>query len=241
MVFIVVLFALLIQWFVNLEGRYRYNGWFNTYYLWVQKTIKIHFSWAKIAILVLPFVILVLLLDGMFKHFWGIAGQFIFNLLLLWYCTDYDGARDRAKKDNDIDHFFVFTFERVFAMVFWYALFGVLGASVYYMACILRITLKEQSSPYEKIAHQLRGLLDWIPLRLLGLTFALVGRFSATFAAVFKATFTGVGETRKQLVEWAHLSLEEGKTSAAALALVDRSLFVWLVVLALLSIGAWVG
>ena len=244
MIFTVVLITLLIQWFVNLEGRYRYNGWFSAYYFWINKTVKVPFPWLNVAIWILPFIILAVLLHGMFHHFWGIAGQFIFNLLLLWYCTDYDGAKDRAKKDNDMGSFFTFTFERVFAMIFWYAFLGVMGLTLYYMVCVVRNTLEQLNEHNQgswQVVNQLRGILDWVPLRIVGLTFALVGRFSTTFAAVFKATFTGVGETRKQVVEWAELALEEGHSLAAALALVDRTLLVWLVALALLSVGAWVG
>lgn len=245
MIFTIVLIALFVQWFVNLEGRYRHYNWFNWYYGVAHKKITISNAWLNVVYsLILPLIAL-FIVDAILVHFWGIVGQFIVSLVLVWYCLDYDGVKASAKQSSDLQYLFMMSFERVFAMIFWFALLNIYGIAIYYLVSVFKRSIKRQEAPDEKLLKaltQFQGIMDWVPLRLVGITFALVGKFGPGFTAVAKGLFTGLKNTHQQAVDWAMDALEPGEDEfKAGLLMVDRGLLVWLVVLALISIGAWVG
>lgn len=67
-------------------------------------------------------------------------------------------------------------FERYFPTLFWFALLGAPGALLYRL-CHLAAATPQGA---ERGALRLLWLLEWLPLRLLGLAFALVGDFATT-------------------------------------------------------------
>ena len=245
MIFTVVLIALFVQWFVNLDGRYRRYNWFQWLYGVLHKKANIENAWVNIVYsLIVPLVVLGIV-DGVLTHFWGVVGEFIVSLVLVWYCVDYDGVKAAAKKSSDLEFLLMMSFERVFAMIFWFALLNIFGIALYYLVAVFRRSIEKHEKPNASLLKaliQLQGIMDWIPLRLVGITFALVGRFGSGFAAVAKGFFSGLKNTHQQAVDWAMASLEAGEDEfKAGLLMVDRGLLIWLVVLALISIGAWVG
>ena len=84
-------------------------------------------------------------------------------------------------------------------------------------------------------------LLDWLPSRLLGLTYALVGRFAPSFNLWWQQ-LRKIGQNQALLsVGWglAALDLDEHSLlyarAAQAKAVVNRSLVVWVVVLSVFT------
>lgn len=74
-------------------------------------------------------------------------------------------------------------FEKMFVMIFWYMVAGPLGVMFTYICYQYRDA--SDTSPYPaagmQLIHTLLLIIEWIPLRLVGLTFCLVGDFEACF------------------------------------------------------------
>ncbi|MCO8164102.1 regulatory signaling modulator protein AmpE [Pseudomonas sp. 21LCFQ010] len=68
-------------------------------------------------------------------------------------------------------------YQGFFAVIFWYALLGPVAALAYRLLALS--AEKATSKPVAERAGQLRHAFDWIPVRLLAASFALVGNFAA--------------------------------------------------------------
>ncbi|MCO8166679.1 regulatory signaling modulator protein AmpE [Pseudomonas sp. 21LCFQ02] len=68
-------------------------------------------------------------------------------------------------------------YQGFFAVIFWYALLGPVAALAYRLLALS--AEKASSKPVAERAGQLRHAFDWIPVRLLAASFALVGNFAA--------------------------------------------------------------
>lgn len=67
---------------------------------------------------------------------------------------------------------------RLFGVLFWFVLLGPFGAVLYFLSQLARGRWEGQSdfiTPVERVVH----LLDWLPARTLGISFAVVGNFEA--------------------------------------------------------------
>ena len=73
-------------------------------------------------------------------------------------------------------------YQGFFAVIFWYALLGPLPALAYRL---LALAAEHSAQPaVAERAAQLRHALDWLPVRVLAASFALVGNFAAVSRAV---------------------------------------------------------
>jgi AmpE protein len=156
------------------------------------------------------------------------------------------------------DAIFVQANNRIFGVLFWFILLGPVGAWIFRVADMLRRrAVFESIRDYAANEHALSaietifGLLKWAPARLAMLGYMLTGNFDdarngwRTYqgaparaidrrndelsATVGKAAMTGV--------------LDEPSNSSAAaqnsMKLVTRTIFIWVIVLALLTIFGW--
>ncbi len=145
----------------------------------------------------------------------------------------------------------VTSFRRIFAVLFWYILFGPLGALFYLLLQQLIATGGLlQTGRSDAVAERLLAILEWVPVRMVALAFALAGDFVATFKVIKSRIFdqldadTGL-ELLKESASAAMLTSERvGKDidfAARASAelkelrgLLMRTHAVWVVVLALI-------
>lgn len=157
---------------------------------------------------------------------------------------------DALKSTSNVEQLLLLAYHQVFAMIFWYALIGPWGVGLYYVLIQLRTTLAKNELEYKDLLPLLvraQGIMDWVPVRLLGISFALVGHFSVLFPLWLKELPGKIDDSQDYVVDWGTKSLELSKPNdqeqtqtAAALALVERSVIVWLVALALISVGSWI-
>ena len=66
-------------------------------------------------------------------------------------------------------------YQSFFAVIFWYVLLGPLAALAYRLLAL--IVEHTQSDALRERAGQLRHAFDWLPVRALAVSFALVGNF----------------------------------------------------------------
>ncbi|MDH5710485.1 MAG: regulatory signaling modulator protein AmpE [Gammaproteobacteria bacterium] len=138
--------------------------------------------------------------------------------------------------------------ERVFSVLFWFALLGPLGAALYR----LTTDLCKQGSATEslqKAASLLHASMAWAPARLLAIGYALTGHFDGavhayhnrpteediTLANYDILVHTGLGALHGQE------GTDEISCIRSARGLVTRSILIWIAVLALLTLGGLLG
>ncbi|HLA74531.1 MAG TPA: regulatory signaling modulator protein AmpE [Gammaproteobacteria bacterium] len=154
--------------------------------------------------------------------------------------------------------------ERVLAVLFWFAVLGPVGAILYRLSCILRNgTAKEQhpAGEFAQAATRLHATLDWVPARLAALGYAVSGSFvdaignwrgsAGKWAGNWEASSVGVllasGMGALQLdVEHAEGATEldvQGEINQikSAQALIWRTLVVWILIIALMTLAGWAG
>ena len=150
------------------------------------------------------------------------------------------------------------SFERMFVLFFWYMCAGALGILFSYISYQLRDSHREQQQQKQvDFISLIIQILEWIPLRLLALTFSLAGNFVQCFENVRASFWRFSIETNNADLLYGYASsaasgmavssaAEEGletevedRESAeiqAILGLLERSQAIWLSVLALITI-----
>lgn len=159
----------------------------------------------------------------------------------------------------------------VFGVMFWFLILpGPSGALLYRMAAVLEEKWgerpREEYGDFGRYAHRMFHYLDWIPVRLTALGFAVVGDFEdAVYCWRSQATAwsrpeqgivlaSGAGAVGVRLGETLHhhgtvsfrpevgLGDEADVNSmASAAGLVWRAVVLWMFILALITIARWVG
>lgn len=139
---------------------------------------------------------------------------------------------------------FVEANKRIFAAVFWFVVFGPLGAVLYRS---IALCAEQSELGLTQAATQVQRLLDWIPVRILTFLFALGGHFTRVFALWRSEIKTGVNGNDKILTDCGIAALdmrdsnrlpEDGSAEKAALDLLDRVFVMGLVVLAIIVLAA---
>ncbi len=155
--------------------------------------------------------------------------------------------------------------ERLFSVIFWFVLLGPLGAILYRLSWLLHSHPAPgwaDDDAFQGAARRLQGILDWLPVRLLAIGYALTGSFEdaihewrdheqATSADIGKTNqtilrYAGYGAVHIDRFESAVTEGEEHRLETTAIrtarGLVLRSLLAWVIVIALLSLAglaAW--
>ncbi len=137
--------------------------------------------------------------------------------------------------------------ERIFSVLFWFVVLGPVGAVIYRM--LTNMSKRDEIDSLLKVTQLSQGLITWIPAHMLAAGYALTGHFDGAFRAYQSRpkesdlsltnydvlVTTGLGALRGQEVT------DEISSIKAARDLVTRSIMVWIAVLALLTMGGWLG
>lgn len=154
-------------------------------------------------------------------------------------------------------------FEKMFVMFFWYMLTGPLGIMFCYVSYQLRDTQHENHADSEgELVSRIIYLLEWLPLRLLAITFSLAGNFVHCFENLKQSfwEFNPAVDAAARLHSYASCALSEVASDEPAetgerqstndeqwiagqereienlQALLERSQFIWLAILALMTL-----
>lgn len=264
MTLIIILVAIVLQRFLKFNSYSRQFNWASPYFQLMNSKVKqitAGHGLLGVAILVVPIVLVSAILFGVAYGIFGLIGTGVLQLALVWYCLD---ARDIRKEPYDnatSESLLLKSYQHLFAILFWYGVFGPVGLVLYISVSHLssvvpkaiapaaetsgeEVSTQSSASLHEYLLKTL-GVLDWVPARLLGLSFALVGNFGDVFKLWFQKLFHGIQDPQRLVVEWGTAALKsesvEGGALESSINLIDRSLLIWLVVILLLTVGVIVG
>ncbi len=143
--------------------------------------------------------------------------------------------------------------DRLFAVIFWFALLGPLGAVLFRVADIMatRARVDCPGGAYARAVQALKSVLAWVPVHLLALTYALAGNFDETLQAIRnsyhdvkvhfldpdfgvlahagRATLSAIKEDGNEEVAILH----------AAVDIIWRSVVIWLAVIGVVTLLGW--
>jgi AmpE protein len=143
-------------------------------------------------------------------------------------------------------------FERWFAVVFWFLLLGPVGALGYRLSYLCG--RNENLSPEDRLlALRFVHYLDWVPVRLLVLSFALTGNFVDGFNRLWQKIYdnqpaselldccalSAISASQEQQVYPADKTqfIEYGRQEILALqSLLTRCVICWLVIIAVITL-----
>jgi AmpE protein len=155
---------------------------------------------------------------------------------------------------------FVQANNRVFGVLFWFALLGPFGALAFRITDLMRreaiLRAARADAPpaaqsVRDVCQRLHGVIAFVPARLLALTYGVAGSFEESFAgwrSYLASESDHFFDANDRLlvhagrgalgVAWERAG-DEAERARSALALADAALAVWLVVLALLTLVEW--
>ena len=193
----------------------------------------------------------------------GNFNEILSTYLRNWYQGDLEAAERAAApllaKDasggSDGLHERVFrgaaycAFERLFAVLFWFVLLGVPGALLYRLSALYA---ERRDEGDRATAERWLWLLEWLPVRVMGFTFAIVGNFAGCYRAWRQCLTCRERRTDEVLEAYlegalggidagecsAGLEVAEGQRFCGAQleglqSLLSRALLLWITVLAL--------
>ncbi len=135
-------------------------------------------------------------------------------------------------------------YERWFAVVFYFLLGGLAGALVYRLVHLLAD--RAESAEERDVNATLLAILDWLPVRVLALAFAVTGNFVQTLEPLVESVRDWQQSARGLLVEAAEAALGPANPDTASdpvkcrtrelQKLLQRSAAAWIAALALFTI-----
>jgi membrane protein required for beta-lactamase induction len=136
----------------------------------------------------------------------------------------------------------------VFSVLFWYMLFGVFGAVVYFLVHRIVHEAAHKDSDvaeYSEASQVVQSIMDWVPVRLAGLSFGAVGAFGALLNQWMKNIAGGLDLQQKLplIFGLSALNADVEKSDKAnveenqgLLGLVFKAELVWVVAIALITL-----
>lgn len=213
MSFLVLLLVLWIEKFSALRQRLQRDGFFLGELARLERSGKTHPWWALGILVLLPVALVALLVHALEPVAYGLL-VFPIHLLVLiyslgrgdvkaslgafrdaWRRGDEQAALHVAERDLGLaadnetmlierveGHLLWQAYQSLFAVIFWYFLLGPAIALGYRLLALTAAHARNEA--LRDCAGQVRHAFDWLPVRLLALSFALVGNFVAVSRAL---------------------------------------------------------
>ncbi len=172
----------------------------------------------------------------------------LFTLVVVLYTlgSNFYGTREERELDDSVEGGCARANNYLFAIVFWTAVLGPAGAVLYRLSEYL--TEDDYGLGWQAGAQKWLQLLDWLPMRLIGLGFAFVGHFNAAITIWLDRFIGGLASSLPLVTHCADAVLkatsksgggdtgEEKGGGNALYALFDRIIILWLVVIAVIAL-----
>lgn len=152
-------------------ARFRSTAWLNTYVIKssnILERMSVAQGYLVILSMVLPLCIALFLLKLFFGMLFGSLGTVLFLTIALFY---FLGNRDIGQNQSG----YVVVHETSFGVLFWFAILGPIGAFLYWFL------VASMSAQFGRSLIVLHALAAWIPARITGFIYALMGNFTPGF------------------------------------------------------------
>lgn len=288
---VALLMVLALERFWPLGRYVRHDGWFVAVQNWMDHNVLDSAARYFCAVLIPAFIIalIICLFENQFWGVLGFLcnvfvllyvigrGQLtekIENYLSDWRTGDVQGAALYAQTHLGIDREFVENAAELqhkvrnhilycgltdfFVIVFWYLVLGVFGALVAFFTQLYVLYATGEARQWSQKA---RHIIEWIPARLLGLTFAFAGNFGTCFGEWVEY----ISQTKMSNMDFLTVcgvsaigltdivEEEEGKSDEpsrdylykseqeirALVDLIQRSRYVWVAIIAVAIVLGW--
>ncbi|UXZ45236.1 regulatory signaling modulator protein AmpE [Pseudomonas soli] len=208
MSFLVLVLALWVEKFSALRQRLQRDGFYLGELVRLERSGKVHPWWTLSILILAPVALLVLLLHVLEPVAYGLLALPVHLLVLVyslgrgdvkaalgpfrdaWRRGDEQAALHVAERDLGLaaddaqslikrvqGHLLWQAYQSFFAVIFWYFLLGPAAALAYRL---MALTMDNSRQPaLQSLAGQLRHAMDWLPVRVMTVSFALVGNFVA--------------------------------------------------------------
>ncbi|MBI6954465.1 AmpE protein [Pseudomonas sp. TE6288] len=208
MSFLVLVLALWVEKFSALRQRLQRDSFYLGELVRLERSGKVHPWWTLSILILAPVALLVLLLHVLEPVAYGLLALPVHLLVLIyslgrgdvkaalgpfrdaWRRGDEQAALHVAERDLGLaaddaqslikrvqGHLLWQAYQSFFAVIFWYFLLGPAAALAYRL---LALTMDNSRQPaLQSLAGQLRHAMDWLPVRVMTVSFALVGNFVA--------------------------------------------------------------
>jgi len=242
---IIILLSLALEHFYPHLSHLRKDNFLVSIQAWWAKYFSGTSLWRPSLAVVLglvPIIVLIILVRLLLASLlFGFLG-YIFDVIVLWYLlrNEEKTASDNEEIVGDYQSaLFWRAHEQRFAILFWYCVLGIWAAALYRLLTVLQEHAQPEDNPYHfalPVIAQWHGVLAWLPARVTALSYALVGNFVPAFSCWQQQAWQR-GESFQLLINCGEAALDEREDSAAQL-LIKRASLLWLLVLALMTIGA---
>lgn len=88
-----------------------------------------------------------------------------------------------AQRKNFIAELFTAANQRIFTVLFWFAIFGPMGALLYRLIATSAVSEGQQEEKVNQAAFLVKQILEWLPIRFFAFLFALSGHFAQVYQA----------------------------------------------------------
>lgn len=247
---VIVLCLLSERYLVQIRSHRRFY-WVSLYNQFIEKQLSalsfIRAAWVNLFIFLLPLMgVAFLILHQVTNGLFGLVGLFL-NVVILYACigpgNPFYPIRDSktAPEDHspdDIGTYLAEANEQLFAVLFWYILLGPLAVLGYRL-----ISESRKQASVSQLASKLTNLFDWLPARMTALLYLLVGNFQAGLRH-FSLFLIKAPENNQNMLSVCGLDAlgsagGEPARMIQAENLVEHSVIVLLVFLALFTMVAW--
>ncbi len=242
---LVIVLCLLCERFLVHKSAHNRFHWFMSYANGIVSKLPTSLpAWVKLALFLLPLLLVVGIVLHVVDHLlFGMVGLLI-NIAVFYYCIGpvnpfypiHAKPVDQLG-DEDIGHYLVQANSELFAVLFWYLVSGPVGILAYRLVSLSRGLLAVSQT-----ASDVLDVFDWLPARMTALFYLLVGNFQVGYKHFSTLIFTAP-EKNKHLLSTSGLAAldnSEQKTMLQAENLVEHATIVFLVLLAICTIVAWV-
>jgi AmpE protein len=247
MTFITLLLCLSLERFLHKGNLLARFNWFERYVSKIQQLTYNH-TWTQQHYVFLLLIVLPIALPVAIIYYFSLVFiqgllSFLIGAFVLFYCLGPMNIYNTTRVHQPL---FWQANETLFGVIFWFALLGPVAALVYRL--VERAAHIHANYPLlSKMAGEVRAILDWLPIRLFSLLYALAGNFVRTSQFWLDYFIRDLSYNRELIEKSGRIALGLEETSELtlenypqAIKLIDRSLIIFLIIVFAVTLGVLV-
>lgn len=213
--------------------RMRSTSWLNLYLakcITILDKLGIKQNYLILLSIILPLCIVLFIVKLFAGILLGGVGTLLFVLITLVYFL--------GNREVEQDSAFVTMHETSFGVLFWFAILGPTGALLYWFLVASENTAIMQDPNNARLrdaVSKVHALAAWIPARVTGFLYVLVGNFTPGFSCWLKCMHNPSLQS-SQVLEDCGAAAVDTKTDGDSVRLVERTFVAWVVLIVLIVV-----